>query len=336
MQDSPLEQTMKAAVVHEAGDPSVLRIEEREIPAVKPGWSLVRVRAAGVNHSEVFTRQGLSPSVKFPRILGIECVGEIVRTSDSQRLPIGTRVVSIMGEMGRAYDGGYAQYALLPNENIYSLEGIQGLEKLGWETIGAIPETYYTAFGSMLNLKIEVTDKVFVRAASSGVGVAFAKLLKARYPDIYLAGSVRSLSKAEQLHDVGFNDVILDNHGELQIESASDSERFTKVLDLVGPAAIKDTIKYMSENSIVCITGLLGNKWFLEDFDPIIDLPANGYLTSFYSGNVDEVTLRQLFEYIITYEVDASPARVFTLDEVAKAHELIESGTGFGKIVISF
>lgn len=72
--------------------------------------------ARGRNHSEVFTRQGLSPSVCFPRILGIECAGEVAAATDAERLPVGRRVVSIMGEMGRDFDGSYAEYILLPNE----------------------------------------------------------------------------------------------------------------------------------------------------------------------------------------------------------------------------
>ena len=61
---------MKAVVIHEAGGPDVLKVEERPVPDVKPGWILVRVRAFGLNRSELFTRQGQSPNVQFPRILG--------------------------------------------------------------------------------------------------------------------------------------------------------------------------------------------------------------------------------------------------------------------------
>ena len=107
---------MKAIVIYEAGGPEKLLLEERPVPQVREGWSLVRVKGFGINHSEIFTRKGLSPSVTFPRILGIECVGILERSTDPEKLPEGTRVVSIMGEMGRAYDGGYAEYVLLPNE----------------------------------------------------------------------------------------------------------------------------------------------------------------------------------------------------------------------------
>ena len=113
------ETAMKAIVIYEAGGPEKLIHKEVPVPEVKPGWSLVRIIGRGVNHSEIFTREGQSPSVTFPRILGIECAGVIAKTTDPERLPEGEKVISIMGEMGRAFDGGYAEYALLPNHQIY-------------------------------------------------------------------------------------------------------------------------------------------------------------------------------------------------------------------------
>src|SRR4051812_39839793 len=106
--------TMRAAVCVRAGDPDVLEIHEVPVPDVREGWSLVQVKGAGLNRSELRTRQGHSPSVSFPRVLGIECVG-IVAASTDPRVPEGATVAAVMGEMGRAFDGGYAEYALLPN-----------------------------------------------------------------------------------------------------------------------------------------------------------------------------------------------------------------------------
>ena len=92
----------------------MLEIRELPIPAVRDGWSLVQVKGAGLNRSELRTRQGHSPNVTFPRVLGIECVG-VVAASTDPTLPEGTTVAAVMGEMGREFDGGYAEYALLPN-----------------------------------------------------------------------------------------------------------------------------------------------------------------------------------------------------------------------------
>lgn len=315
---------MRAVIVLQPGAPDVLHFTEVQRPQVKPGWSLIKVKGFGINHSEIFTRRGDSPSVAFPRILGIECVGEIYETTEPQRLPVGQRIISLMGEMGRDFDGSYAEYALLPNAQIYPVE-----TNRSWKELATMSETYYTAFGSMENLKIEPSDKVLVRAATSGVGVAFAKLVRARFPKIRLVGSTRNPTKAQAILQVGYSDVIQDLDGRLQTE-----EKFDKVLELVGPRTIKDTIRCSAEGAIICLTGLLGDQWYLEEFDPIMDLPANGYLTSFYSGNVDQEHIEELIHFVDRYDVDLTPGKVFRLEEVQQAHELLESGKNIGKLIV--
>lgn len=316
---------MRAIVVRNPGTPEVLRLERKPIPELRKGWSLVRIHARGLNHSEIFTRKGLSPSVRFPRVLGIECVGEIASTTDPLRLPIGKKVVSMMGEMGRDFDGSYADYALLPNVQIYPVES-----SLPWEILAAIPETCYTAYGSMLNMRIAPGQKVLVRGATSSVGIAFARLVRAIAPDVYLVGSTRSPSRESLLIQHGFDEAALDADGDLQVEGRA----FDSALDLVGPAALKNTCAHVKAGGIVCSTGQLGNRWFMDDFDPITDLPPNGFLTSFYSGNVQGNTLAKLIAFIEKNAVDITPEKVFTLDQMADAHRYLEGQHCFGKVVV--
>ena len=315
---------MKAIVIYEPGGPEKLVYQEVPTPKVKEGWSLVKVKGFGINHSEIFTRNGLSPSVQFPRILGIECVGVIAETTDARRLPVGQKVISIMGEMGRAFDGGYAEYALLPNEQICPVE-----TNLDWVILAALPETFYTAYGSLLNLRIRETDRVLVRGATSGVGIAFLRLLKGRWPSIHVTGSSRSLRKEAQLREAGFDEVIVDADGVLQTD-----EVYDRVLELIGPATLKDTFSHTAEGGIVCSTGQLGGEWYLNGFEPIMELPANGYLTSFYSGNVDGTRLQAMLDYVAKYHVSAVPERVFSLKQVPEAHAYLDGAHSFGKVVV--
>ena len=87
-------------------------------------------------------------SVTFPRILGIECVGQVAETTRAD-LEVSQKVVSIMGEMGRAFDGSYAEYVLLPNDQIYTVE-----TNLTWTELAAVPETYYTVLQMKILLKL--------------------------------------------------------------------------------------------------------------------------------------------------------------------------------------
>ena len=315
---------MKAVKIYQAGGPEQLIYQDVPMPDVKDGWSLVKIKGFGINHSEIFTREGKSPSVQFPRILGIECVGEVAQSS-TPALAVGQKVVSIMGEMGRAFDGSYAEYVLLPNEQIYPVH-----TDLDWTTLAAIPETYYTAFGSLQQLRIAPQDRVLVRGAGSGVGVAFAQLLKAQFPHIVLHGSTRNPAKATRLQAVGFDGVITEADGKIQTDQSYD-----KILELVGPATLRDSFSHINEHGIVCNTGQLGNIWCVNDFDPIIELKNNSYLTAFYSGNVSQAKLDAMFDYIRQFNVKILIERVFTLEQVPEAHRFLQSADGFGKVVVN-
>ncbi|MGT2829090.1 zinc-binding dehydrogenase [Streptococcus hillyeri] len=315
---------MKAVVVNRPGSSDVLELVEKSIPKVRNGWSLICVKGFGINRSEIFTRQGHSPSVSFPRVLGIECVGVIVETTDHSRLPVGQKVLSTMGEMGRAFDGSYAEYVLVPNEQIYPVE-----TNLTWEEFAAVPETFFTAYGSMQQLRLEDGDRILVRGASSGVGVAFTKLVKAIFPKCQVYGSVRNRQKEAQLLAVGYDGVIVDKDGKLETDLT-----FHKVFELVGPSSIKDSIAHMEMYGIVCSTGLLGNQWYLEEFDPTYELRKNIYLTTFYSGNVSEEQWQSLFDVIEHYQIDVKPEKVFSLDDIRLAHDYLESSQAFGKVIV--
>ena len=310
---------MKAIVIYKAGDAQQLQLEERPIPTLKEGWTLVKIKGFGINRSEIFTWQGHSPSVIFPRILGIECVG-VVEATTSPTLQKGQTVVSLMGEMGRAFDGSYAEYTLLPNGQVYPIT-----TTLSWAELAAVPETYYTAFGSMQNLQIKPTDTVLVRAA------AFLRLVKAQYPTLRVVGSIRgnNTEKTAVLLGLGYDAIIADNNNVLATD-----ECFDKILELVGPASIKDSFAHIKEYGIICATGLLGGKWYLEDFDPTRDLLHNAYLTTFYSGSVNAEKITQLFGYIDEHDVPVAPEKVFALEEIVAAHQYVESSAGYGKVVV--
>jgi len=95
-------QLMRAYVVDDPGGPEAFTLRQIPWPAPGPEWVLVRVRAFGLNRSEWSTRMGESPIVQFPRVLGIERVGEVVSAPGSD-LAQGQRVAAMMAGMGRVF-----------------------------------------------------------------------------------------------------------------------------------------------------------------------------------------------------------------------------------------
>src|SRR4029077_10221499 len=165
--------TMKAAVIHEAGGPEVLKIESLPIPTPQRSEVLIRVKAFGLNRSELFTRQGHSPDVKFPRVLGIEAVG-IVEAASGGEFHKGDIVATVMGGLGRQIDGGYAEYTCVPAKQVQVIK-----TELPWETLGAIPEMLQTAGGLVFkSLALEKRERLLVRGGTTSVGLAAAAIAK--------------------------------------------------------------------------------------------------------------------------------------------------------------
>jgi NADPH:quinone reductase-like Zn-dependent oxidoreductase len=160
---------MIAAVVYSPGKPEVLELREVPKPKSRSGWVLINVMAFGLNRSEIFTRQGHSGSaVTFPRILGIECVGVVEAAPDSPLKP-GQKVAAVMGGIGRAYDGSYAEYTLVPAKYVMPVATV-----LPWETLAAIPEAFLTARGSLVtSLNVRKGNTLLIRGGTSGFKESF-------------------------------------------------------------------------------------------------------------------------------------------------------------------
>ena len=164
---------MRAYVLSSPGGPEALELRDLPTPAVVPGRVLIQVRAFGLNRSEWFTRNGDSPGVKLPRVLGIECVGTVVAAPDTP-FEAGQTVAAIMGGMGREYDGSYAEFTSVPAANVFAVT-----TSLPWATLGAIPEMLQTVSGSLhVGLEIERARTLLVRGGTSSIGLTTIVLAK--------------------------------------------------------------------------------------------------------------------------------------------------------------
>lgn len=313
---------MRAVVLNGVTPAKQVTVSETSVPKVKPGWVLVKVRAFGMNHSEQVLRlhEIGNGYIQKPIIPGIECVGEIADASDSP-FENGQKVVALMGGMGREFHGSYAEYALLPAHHVFQAD-----TSLPWMEMAAVPETYFTAWGSLMEcLRLTGEDALLIRGATCALGYAAMQMAKAIGCRV-----IATTHKESKLHLLkGADEAVLDT-GRIQ-------GRFfgvTKALELVGAKTLYDTLQCVEKGGTVCHTGILGGVYALNGFDPIKHIPNGVYLTGFYSNVPTQEVMGRIFSFIHEHHLHPNVGAEYKFSEIREACEAQDGGKVNGKIVV--
>jgi NADPH:quinone reductase-like Zn-dependent oxidoreductase len=322
---------MRAVVLDAPGPPEALRIRELPVPEPEHGWVLIEVKAFGLNRSELQTRLGLAgDAVSYPRVLGIEAAG-VVASCPGGEFAAGTQVVTMMGGMGRRFDGGYAQYTCVPATQVIAFSS-----SLPWSTIGAVPETLQTAYGSLtVGLDAQPGDTVLVRGGTSSVGVTLAVLAKQRGMTVF--ATTRDPSKGDALRAIGVDEVIVDD-GEIASKVwALAPGGVDRTLELIGAPTLRDSLLATRVHGVVCNSGALSNDWALKDFYPTGDIPSGVFLTG-YGGDASDLpaaVLQAFLDDVSAGRATMPIANVYALDEIVEAHADMEHNRVAGKLVVN-
>jgi NADPH:quinone reductase-like Zn-dependent oxidoreductase len=320
---------MRAAVVDAPGGPDVLEVRDVPRPEPRDGEVLVAIKAFGLNRSELHFRSGAAYSGSFPRIPGIEAVG-VVAEAPGGEFAAGTKVAAMMGGMGRTFDGGYAEYTVVPASSVIPFES-----DLPWDVLGGVPEMLQTASGS-LRVGLEARDgqSVLIRGGTSSIGLATAVLAHGR--GMTVLSTTRSAERRGLLESVGVDHVLIDDGSVAAAVRDIIPGGADGAVELVGVNVMRDTLRAVRTGGVVCFTGMLSDAWTIPDFYPMDWLP-NGVRLTAYSGEAADLSATDL--QLFLDDVAAGTAivpigRRYRLDDIAQAHRDLEANLVGGKAVV--
>ena len=320
---------MRAVVLDGPGPPGALVIRDIPVPEPAVGWVLIRVRAFGLNRSELHMRLGLAEGVRFPRVPGIEAVGVVAQCPGGEFAP-GQQVAALMGGMGRAFDGGYAEYTCVPVGQVVPFRS--GLD---WAVLGAVPEMLQTAYGSLtVGLDAQPGQSILIRGGTSSVGMATAVLAKQR--GMTVLATTRNPAKSAALTAAGADYMLIDDGqvaGQVRQFFADGADA---ALELIGTPTLPDTLQSVRVHGVVCFTGMLSNQWTVRDFYPIDYLPRGVRLTA-YGGEAADLPpdlLQGFLDSVAARTAVVPIGRIYRFDQIVQAHADMEANRVSGKLVV--
>ena len=217
--------------------------------------------------------------VAFPRVLGIEAVGTVAGAPGGE-LRIGQPAATVMGGMGRQFDGGYAEYTVVPATQVRAIN-----TSLGWDRLGSLPEMLQTTWGTLFRaLRLKRGDRLLIRGGTTSVGPAAAALAKAHGAEV---GATSRRAGGEVLvrrAGAGADRFFLDDGAIAETVREQWDGGADKVLELIGTTTLRDSLRSTRQPGTVCMTGVVGDRWSLPDFAPMDVLPTAMSLTTYTRG----------------------------------------------------
>jgi NADPH:quinone reductase-like Zn-dependent oxidoreductase len=314
---------VKAIRIHEDGGPDVLRYEDVPDAVAGPGEVLVALRAASLNHLDLWVRRGL-PSVPKPRILGADGAGIRVDTGERVVINPGLEHGASITVIGEHTDGTHAELIAVPQSNVFPLD-----DGLDFETAAAFPLVYETAY-RMLVTKAALAEGEWVLIWGIGGGVAtasfeIARALGAR--TIVTSGSDEKLARAREWGA----DVAVNHHTGDVAAAAKEAGGADVVVETVGEATWKTSLGAVKPGGRITVCGATSGP----------NPPAQLHRFWWKQLTIYGSTMGTRDDFLGAYElVRSGRARVhvdsvFPLSETRAAHERLEAGAQLGKIVLS-
>ncbi|GCE19405.1 NAD(P)H-quinone oxidoreductase [Dictyobacter kobayashii] len=322
---------MRAAIITRPGGPEVLEVQNREMPEPTADWVRVRVRAAGVNRADLAQRAGFypAPAGSPADIPGMEFAGEVDAIGPLVQLwKPGQRVMGITG------GGAQAEY-LLAHEGML----VEIPENLDFVQAASVPEVFMTAHDALFTQAgLQMGERLLVHAVGSGVGTAAIQLANAVGASVY--GTSRTASKLERAKALGLEVGMTDQNFAAEIKQLTRGEGVHVVLDFVGASYMEQNLDALTAWGRLVFLATLGGSQADVNLGVVMAKRLQIRGCTLRSRTLEEklaVTRRfatNVVPLLASAKVIPIVEEVFSLRDIAKAHNVMADNRNFGKLVI--
>ena len=322
---------MRAAMVvpHPGGGSVEVRDVER--PALTPGGVLVRVKASGINRGEILLRRATRQGT--PAIGGIEFAGEVAAVADGVKsFQVGDRV------MGHG-SGGQAEYIVSDPRRLMPVP-----KHMSWAEAAAFPNVFTTAHDAVItNGGLVAGESVLVNASSSGIGTAAIQIAKA-FGAKTIIGVSRHRAKLDKIMSLGLTHAVATSDEPLEpaVKKATADRGVDLVIDILGGSVIAETMRVMAVRGRLVNIGRLGAKSGEIDMDRLSFQRLKLIGASFRTRTRDETVAcieacgRDLLPMLVAGKLVVPVDRCYPVEEIAAAHDYVETNAHVGKVVLTF
>jgi len=339
---------MRAAIFHEHGGPEVVRIEEVPAPDPGPDEVRVRVRASALNHLDLWVRRGLPIETTMPHVGGSDVAGVVEAVGDrAEGVAVGDRVVvnpslscgrcewCAAGEvplcpeyriLGEHTNGGFAEYVAVPAANVYRIP-----DSFSFKAAAALPVSYMTAWRALVTrARVRAGEDVLVLGASGGTAAAAVQV--ARLAGARVFAVTRGAENVARVRALGAHVVYDRDEVDFSRQVFHDTGKrgVDVVVENVGEATWKGSVRALARGGrLVCYGATTGPRGEI-DLRVLFWKQVEIIGTTMASRPEFEAMLRAAFRGDLVPVIDS----VLPLERAREAHERLEAGGQFGKIVL--
>ena len=308
-----------------------LFVDEKEIEDPVDDQLQIEIHFAGINRADILQKNGhYPPPPSESEIIGLECSGVVTKLGKSvKNYSLGDQVCAILG------GGGYAEFVNVNEKQVMPIP-----KNINLKEAGCLPETTLTVFENIFNVSnFQRDETILIHGGSSGIGTTAISILKNYTKNIFVTAGTNE--KCKSCIELGATDAI--NYKEIDFEEYFKEKKLKVdvILDIVGGDYLKKNLKILNYKGrltyIAALGGIKAETNLLHIMNKQLKISGSTLRSRSPAekGQIVDQVIKEIWPLIEASKYKPTIYEAFNINDVNKAHEVMEKSDHIGKIVLN-